>query len=398
MHRPCLGIIIGLILMLVWPGSPVFGKQASENALHQKIAHEKTHLKILQTKIRATKEKVGKAELREHSLLQTIETLDRRLVQKRRKEETLNQSLKRKDQEIAGIDRHVREVRATLAQRRQSISARLRLLYMEGRGSYIKALFTAETVANFQRRLDYLATITKHEYDLLTQYRSNLHMLETLEHQQTQARDELLLYKERTEKNIDAIQGIKRRKYLLLTSLGQEKALQERAVAGLERSAERVDTLLKSLDQQFKLAQTQSRRPMNRPLSRGALRWPADGKVVSLFGRQKHPTFDTYITKKGIEIKTSQDSPIHTVSQGTVVYADWLKGYGLVIIVDHLNGFFSLYAHASKLFVTEGDHVHKGQAIGETGETGIAETDTLYFELRKGTKPVDPLLWLAKQP
>jgi len=398
MNRTGMGLVIGLVVMLVWPGPPVFGKKESKQALHQKIDHEKTRLKVLQNKIRATKEKVGKTKRQEHSLLQTLETLDRRLAKKRRKEKSLTQSIKEKDQEIADIDQHLREVRFTLSQRRHSISARLRLLYMEGRGSYLKALITAETVANFQRRLDYLATITKHEYELLTQYRSNLQMLETLEHQQTQARDELLLYKKRTEKNIAEIQDVKRKKHLLLTSLEREKAMQERAVAGLEHSAERVDSLLKALDQQFKLAQRQSRRQTNRPLSLGTLRWPADGKVMSRFGRQKHPTFDTYITKKGIEIKTTQDSPIYTVSQGKVVYADWLKGYGLVVIVDHLNGFFSLYAHASTLLVKEGDHVQKGQVIGATGATGIAETDTLYFELRKGTKPVDPLLWLAKQP
>ncbi len=69
-----------------------------------------------------------------------------------------------------------------------------------------------------------------------------------------------------------------------------------------------------------------------------------------------------------------------------------------MVIVDHNNGFYSLYAHASKLLVAEGTAVTKGQIIGETGETGMTEKDTLYFELRKGTTPIDPLKWLAKRP
>jgi septal ring factor EnvC (AmiA/AmiB activator) len=128
------------------------------------------------------------------------------------------------------------------------------------------------------------------------------------------------------------------------------------------------------------------------------LLWPVEGKVVSYFGRQKHPTFDTFVNKKGIEIQVKEGSPIHSVSAGKVVYADWLKGYGLVVIVDHTNGFYSLYAHASKLLVAEGNSVTNGQIIGETGETGVTEEDTLYFELRKGTTPIDPLKWLAKRP
>ena len=119
---------------------------------------------------------------------------------------------------------------------------------------------------------------------------------------------------------------------------------------------------------------------------------------MTFFGRQKHQTFDTYINRKGIEIRTSEGSAIRAVSSGTVVYADWLKGYGLVVILDHKNGLFSLYAHASKLLVKKGESVKTGRVIGETGETGITAESTLYFELRKGTEPVDPLIWLVKRP
>jgi len=131
--------------------------------------------------------------------------------------------------------------------------------------------------------------------------------------------------------------------------------------------------------------------------AKGALPWPADGQVVSFFGRQKHPTFNTYVQRKGIEIRTSEGSFIHAVMSGTVVYADWLKGYGLVIILDHGNGFFSLYAHASKILAKVGERVAEGNPIGETGDTGMIGENTLYFELREGTEPVDPLHWLAKR-
>ena len=82
---------------------------------------------------------------------------------------------------------------------------------------------------------------------------------------------------------------------------------------------------------------------------------------------------------------------------GQVVYADWLKGYGLVIIVDHANGVFSLYAHASKILTSVGSRIEAGEAIGETGDTGMTGENTLYFELREGAEPVDPLGWLSKR-
>jgi septal ring factor EnvC (AmiA/AmiB activator) len=179
--------------------------------------------------------------------------------------------------------------------------------------------------------------------------------------------------------------------------LTQEKESYERALQELERSAARIDSLLRELEQRRRAA---AARPPSASLPKGVkggLPWPAEGSILTYFGRQKHPTFNTYVQRKGIEIRTVEGSAIHAVMPGTVVYADWLKGYGLVIILDHANGFFSLYAHASKILTSVGAVVASGQAIGETGDTGMTGENTLYFELREGAEPVDPLQWLARR-
>ena len=109
---------------------------------------------------------------------------------------------------------------------------------------------------------------------------------------------------------------------------------------------------------------------------------------------------DDYIEelkKKGIEIETQEGSAIKAVFGGNVVYADWLKGYGLVVILDHDNGFFSFYAHASKLLVAQGEDVASGEVIGQAGASGLTDKTILYFELRKGTQPVDPQQWLVQR-
>jgi len=129
----------------------------------------------------------------------------------------------------------------------------------------------------------------------------------------------------------------------------------------------------------------------------GRFLWPAEGEIVAHFGRQKHPQFNTYVQRKGIDIRAPEGSGIRAVMAGQVAFADWLKGYGLVVILDHANGFFSLYAHASALVVKAGDQVQAGQTIGTTGDTGMTNDNTLYFELREGAEPVDPLLWLARR-
>jgi len=128
---------------------------------------------------------------------------------------------------------------------------------------------------------------------------------------------------------------------------------------------------------------------------KGRLVWPVQGEVVSLFGRQKHSRFGTYVDRKGIEIKVTDREAIRAVAEGTVAYADRVKGYGTVVIVDHGDQYLSLYANAVSAQVRPGDLVGAGDRLGEAS---AAESDgRVYFELRHGESPLNPLGWLLKR-
>jgi septal ring factor EnvC (AmiA/AmiB activator) len=268
---------------------------------------------------------------------------------------------------------------------------------MEGRFGHWKPLLASDSYGDFQRRLRYLSAVSGRDYGLIETFKTDMANMQEAERQREAARVGMLVYKRTTEKHLDEIKTVKKEKKLYLAKLTQEKESYERALQELERSAARIDSLLRELEQRRRAA---AAKPPSGSLPKGVkggLPWPAEGSVLTHFGRQKHPTFNTYVQRKGIEIRTTEGSAIHAVMAGTVVYADWLKGYGLVIILDHANGFFSLYAHASKILTSVGAVVASGQAIGETGDTGMTGENTLYFELREGTEPVDPLQWLARR-
>ena len=370
---------------------------AKPSSIENEMSQERKRLEQLQKKIAESKEKATKAKKQHGSVLKNIEKLDQRLYRKKKERNRIDKEIKEKDQELALLSNSISGLEETLQTQRDAVAARLRLLYIEGRTGYLKTLFTSETFAEAANRMDYISWVAQREHALVRQFQEDLTNLQLLKDQQAHARETLLALQGKTRHTIKEISGLKRKKRTVLVSLSKEKDTHERMVADLKRSAEQVDSLLKALDQRFQLAQSRLRKAPGKRPSLGSFLWPVKGKVVSFFGRQKHPTFDTYVTKKGIEIQAREGSPIRSVSSGKVVYADWLKGYGLVVIVDHTNGFYSLYAHASKLLVAEGNAVTMGQMIGHTGETGITEDDTLYFELRKGTTPIDPLKWLAKR-
>jgi septal ring factor EnvC (AmiA/AmiB activator) len=385
--------LFGLLFLLIQAG---WG--ADPSTIKEEISQERLRLEQLNQEIVETQKKAKRIEKKHGSVLKTIEKLDRQLYDQKKERHRINQQIKEKDQELSNISIKITELGKDVQTRQSSISARLRLLYMEGRTGYLKTLFAAESFTDAAHRMDYISWVAQREHQLVRQFQEDLSNLQLLNEQQTKAREELLHLQGETQQTIQKVSGLKREKRTVLVSLSKEKDSHERMVEDLQRSAEQVDSLLKELDQRFQLAQSRMRQPPGRLPSLGSLLWPVEGKVVSFFGRQKHPNFDTFVNKKGIEIQAREGSPIRSVSSGKVVYADWLKGYGLVVIVDHTNGFYSLYAHASKLLVAEGNAVANGQIIGETGETGVTEEDTLYFELRKGTTPIDPLKWLAKRP
>jgi septal ring factor EnvC (AmiA/AmiB activator) len=371
---------------------------AANDPISEKIERERKRLETLKDKIEEKRKRAEETEKRRESVLQGLQSLDERLVHHRQEHHEINKKLRLKDREIEAMTDRLGAMRTSIDARRAAILARLRVQYMEGRFGRVKALLTADSYSDFQRRGQYLSAVSQKDYELLETFRTDLERMEQADRQRAEARAVLVAFKQNIEKKLADMRVLQKEKKVYLAKITHEKDSQNRAVEELERSASRVDGLLHELETRRRTMAMPP--PSSSPLThgvRGALPWPADGKVVSFFGRQKHPTFNTYVQRKGIEIRTVEGSLIHAVMTGSVVYADWLKGYGLVIILDHANGFFSLYAHASKILAKAGEQVAEGQPIGETGDTGMIGENTLYFELREGAEPVDPLHWLAKR-
>jgi septal ring factor EnvC (AmiA/AmiB activator) len=383
--------------VLVWSGwsAPAV---AGNDPIAEKIERERKTLEQLKDKIEEKRKRADEAERKRESVLQGIQSLDERLIHHRQDHHDITKKLRKKDREIDEITEHLTTMRASIQERRDAILARLRVQYMEGRFGYVKALLASGSYGDFQRRRQYLSAVSQKDYELLGAFRADVARMEQAERQRAEARAGMVAFKESIEKKLADIRSLQKEKKVYLTKITQEKDSFNRAAEELERSASRVDSLLRELETRRKAL---AMRPPTAPAlprgAKGALPWPADGQVISYFGRQKHPMFNTYVQRKGIEIRTTEGSFIHAVMPGTVVYADWLKGYGLVIILDHANGFFSLYAHASRILAKVGEQIAEGHPIGETGDTGMIGENTLYFELREGAEPVDPLPWLAKR-
>lgn len=127
---------------------------------------------------------------------------------------------------------------------------------------------------------------------------------------------------------------------------------------------------------------------------RGMLRWPAKGDVIGSFGFHVHPRFGTKVPNKGIDIASPQGTPVASVASGIVEFVDWLSGYGRCVILNHGEGYYTLYAHCSRVLVAQGARVTEGQTIAEVGDTDSVKGSCLHFEIRHRETAMNPEEWL----
>ncbi|MEW6482362.1 MAG: peptidoglycan DD-metalloendopeptidase family protein [bacterium] len=168
-----------------------------------------------------------------------------------------------------------------------------------------------------------------------------------------------------------------------------EEQLQKR-INKLKSDQKKLEALIKRLEAQRKT--TREERP-SKPV--GSLIWPTKSRNIAReFGRYTHPKTGTIIFNKGIDISAPLGSSVFAVSNGEVVYADYFMGYGKLIMIDHNGSLYSLYGHLDSLNVSTGQKVAKGDVIGSVGKSGDAEIPTLHFEIRLDGKPQDPLDWI----
>ena len=179
----------------------------------------------------------------------------------------------------------------------------------------------------------------------------------------------------------------------VLASLTAESMARSASLQRLQREQATLEKLLRELRRTAPKFPTDNRSPFAN--MRGKLAWPASGRLVARFGQQRAGT----VKWEGVLISAPRGTPVRAIHRGRVVYADWLAGLGLLLIIDHGGGYLSLYGHNEQLFRAVGDQVVAGDTIAGVGDTGGRAQPELYFEIRQSARPLDPAPWFKdRQP
>jgi septal ring factor EnvC (AmiA/AmiB activator) len=266
------------------------------------------------------------------------------------------------------------------------LASQIKSAYMTGTHDYSKMLLNQELSATFERTLSY--------YDYFNKARiSQLDSLKVVVADLAKNRNKLIkkqnqlanLLKQQTSRK-NALVTLQKQRKDSLASLNKTLGKTQQVISYLKENEK---TLLATLDNLTKIQAPEKIVLNGLVQQKGKLLLPSKGRVRHRFGQRKHAGMNW----KGIVIESSIGQPINSIDQGQVVYADWLNGFGWVIVVDHGKGFMSLYGHAQTLLKDVGDLVATGEPIALVGQSGGQSSSGLYFEIRHKGSAVDPVKW-----
>ncbi len=317
----------------------------------------------------------------------------------RREKEVNEQDLVETRVRLNRLQDEMKNNQIELGESRQLLKQRLRALYrMSFRRPFLGGLLDSESFGDFARKLKFEMTLAQSNEKLLSQTLFNQQKLEqdsSLWNSEERRKQRILGVLGRQETNYSRE---RKNRTIFLASIQRQKESREKMIEELNQAAQDLQEQVSRLLQQASEAKSKQKAWVSTgtglTVKRGKIPWPVSGEIISFFGKQKDKTFNEVVDNSGIQIKAPTGTPIHAVGEGLVRYADWFKGYGKLVILDHAQGYYSLYAQASELNVSEGQTVAAGQVIGAVGDTGSLLGSSLYFEIRKNGVPQDPLRWL----
>jgi septal ring factor EnvC (AmiA/AmiB activator) len=279
-----------------------------------------------------------------------------------------------------------------LAEQRHILSEQMRAAYSMGHQQNLKMLLNQQDPAQAGRTQEYFNYLSRARQQQITTFLDTFERKKMAEAELKQALEtqNKLLLSQKDEKRNRQKQRLQRKS--LLAELSKKIKNQENTLSSLETSRSRIENLLKSLGEL--LADIPTSPSENQPFvsQKGRLPWPVTGKFLGSFGEDKN-----YGDLKwnGVLIQAELGTPVRVIGHGRVAFSDWLQGFGFITIVDHGEGYMSLYGHNESLFKQTGDWVQAGEVIATAGDSGGQLVSGVYFEIRSRGKPVNPAKWCS---
>ncbi len=367
-----------------------FALYSSPSLAEDNLDSSRERLDLIQKQIEKTLRGLRSKQSESGTLSKDLERLNSEVRRIERLTEKSGLQLARLSEELQGKRQQLRALETKLEKTDQQIRKRLVVLYKTGEVGLIKALLSeAESPQDIAEKYAFLSRMVRHDRELLGEYRKQaqehsaaLKELEVLHNQQAE------LVQQR-QKEQDTMQRARKSKKLLLAEVSKDAELLESVLQELRAKAARLNELVKKLETEQTQPYTENLQGLES--QKGRLLWPVAGKLRVGFGTSRHGDLGTLIESHGYDIEAAVGTPVNSAAKGNVIFANSLRGYGKLMIIDHGNKYYTLYAHVARFTKQIGDAVAAAEVIAYSGYEG---RDAVYFEIRQGGTPLDPGNWL----
>ena len=369
----------------------------------QRQAATQKQLAALRGQIQSLSEEQRKLEGEKNAAARELREIDGRVSQSQRRLRETEARIAAQETELARLQGRQQELERGLATQRAELAQLLRSAYAMGRHEQLKLLLEQGRMSDLARALAYHRYFQQQRKEDIGRLTQELKTLADVSEQVRATTLELQAARAQQSGELDALAGQRRERGKLVSSLDAQYRDRESRIKALGRDEKATVALLERLRRLMEQSAKAPTRAPNTPGTRpatpndarvpiGPLNLPLSGNVLAGFGG----TMPDGHRSQGLLIAGSAGAEVRAVSAGRVAYADWLKGYGLLLILDHGNGWMTLYAFNDTLLKNVGDSVRAGEAISTVGSSGGQGRPALYFELRRNGQPQDPRSWLKK--
>ena len=398
---------------------------ASNGFAAKKIDVAKEDLSEIQTKIQALKKELDNNQAAHKDATDALKDSETAISAANQKLHDINHKQQQNKTTLNSLKKQSLNINDKLGAQQQELSRLLKQQYMHGNQSYTQLILQDKNPSEIARDVKYFSYIAKAHAKVIDDMQGNLAKVKVLNDKTASALQEVVDLKAKQEEEKKALVAQKQEKAKVVSSLSSQIATQRKQIDKLKRDEQSLSNLVERLAKivppvkrhkktkkhapDVDITENSDDKPSKKTVIannetlpsndfaginfaslRGKLHLPVRGEVSNRFGASRE---DTGVSWKGLFIKSAEGSDVKSVADGRVVFADWMRGFGNLIIVDHGSGYMSLYGNNQAVLKHVGDEVDAGDTIASVGNSGGNESNGLYYELRKNSAPFDPLSW-----
>ena len=371
------------------------------------IADNQDDLEEIQKKIDVLDNEIKKNIKTKEDLSSELKREEKKISKSKKEIYKINRQSKKNQKKLKVLEQELKELNEEITERRANLTDHYYQIYTRGKPGFIQMMIEGDSPHQISREMNYLSYLAVEQNNNILKIKEKYQAIDANKQETSKTIEKINALKKKQEKKKSLLEKQKKEKDKVLKKIASTIKSQKKEKDKLIEDEKKLTSLIEKLIEKSKIqAQKKTKKEsiqadskylpdsslddVNFKKLKKKLRLPVKGKIIHEYGK-KRP--DTGIKWKGLFIKANEGDEVYAVAKGKVVFADWLRGFGNLIILDHGDGYMSLYGNNESIIVQQGLIVKGGDVIATVGNSGGNSSNGLYYELRKNSKPFNPLAW-----